>query len=269
MRDPAGMLTAGVDTMTDWRHTAWGNRSLAHLEGVGPWLRGEMEATRKKEMDMNLLAEFGPQDLAQAWAYFKHWVKGRPVGMHCALDDKLPGNGEEPLHFNRSQLKQMDSNYDSAPHETARRSAVAFAGPATAFKTPEVVGGRTWAERDAELRADAVSLDTPFAIRAPPPSPPPRERYYGTPVQPPPTQPPMPLATPDSEATIINARTPSFTTVPEQRYSKSGFASGYSPMVGSTGTPEQQEQSDAIADLNALSSDFVRDMEADLSASLQ
>ena len=31
------------------------------------------------EIKMNLLAEHGPQDLEQAWMYFKHWVKGRPI----------------------------------------------------------------------------------------------------------------------------------------------------------------------------------------------
>jgi hypothetical protein len=181
MRDPEGRLTAGVDTMTDWRHTAWGNRSLAHLEGVGPWLRGEMEATRKKEMEMNILAEFGPHNLAQAWAYFKHWVKGRPVGMHCALDDELPDDGEEPLYFNRSQLKQMDSNYDSAPHETARQAVKAPETPVVkAPETPVVVGGKTWAERNASLLANAVSLaSTPATL--PPPSP--RNSYMTPPTQ--------------------------------------------------------------------------------------
>ena len=38
---------------------------------------------------MNLLAEHGPQDLKSAWMYFKHWVKGRPVGPETCPTDKL------------------------------------------------------------------------------------------------------------------------------------------------------------------------------------
>ena len=39
---------------------------------------------------MNLLAEHGPQDLEQAWMYFKHWVKGRPLSDAVSLGTPRP-----------------------------------------------------------------------------------------------------------------------------------------------------------------------------------
>jgi hypothetical protein len=41
-------------------------------------------------MQMQMLAEFGPQNLEQSWAYFKHWVKGRPLSDAVNLPSKQP-----------------------------------------------------------------------------------------------------------------------------------------------------------------------------------
>lgn len=62
-----------------WRHTAWGKAELTHLPGVREYLRHQYEEGMGDEIKMNLLADYGPQDLEQAWKYFKHWVKGRAV----------------------------------------------------------------------------------------------------------------------------------------------------------------------------------------------
>ena len=62
-----------------WRHTNWGKAELTHLPGVREYLRAQYENGAGDEIKMNLLAEYGPQDLEEAWRYFKHWVKGRPV----------------------------------------------------------------------------------------------------------------------------------------------------------------------------------------------
>lgn len=67
------------DTKHNWRHTPWGKKQLTHLPGVREYLREQGDKAAKAEEYLNLLAEFGPQDLEQAWIYFKHWVKGKPA----------------------------------------------------------------------------------------------------------------------------------------------------------------------------------------------
>ena len=72
---------------TGWRATRWGTKQLTNLEGVRDFLRAGKIAKDNAERDMNLLAERGPQDLNEAWMYFKHWVKRRPVS---TCDEKGP-----------------------------------------------------------------------------------------------------------------------------------------------------------------------------------
>jgi len=64
---------------TGWQATRWGMKQLTHLDGVRDFLRAGKIKQDNAERDMNLLAERGPQDLNEAWMYFKHWVKKRPV----------------------------------------------------------------------------------------------------------------------------------------------------------------------------------------------
>lgn len=61
-----------------WRHTAWGKSSLGHLPGVRDYLRRSAQEYLGKEMELNLLADYGPQDLESAWTYFTTFVKGKP-----------------------------------------------------------------------------------------------------------------------------------------------------------------------------------------------
>ena len=63
-----------------WKPTWWGKKQLTHLDGVRPFLREMKERENNHELRMNALAEYGPQNIDQAWQYFKHWVKRRPVG---------------------------------------------------------------------------------------------------------------------------------------------------------------------------------------------
>jgi len=72
----------------DWVSTPWGGTQLTHLPGVRDYLRSVEERKDRAELELNLLAEHGPQDLEQAWMYFKHWVKRRPVRHDiCARKD--------------------------------------------------------------------------------------------------------------------------------------------------------------------------------------
>ena len=64
---------------TDWQSTPWGDAQLTHLPGVREWLRENAIATDKADLEMQLLAEYGPHDLETAWRYYKHWVLKRPI----------------------------------------------------------------------------------------------------------------------------------------------------------------------------------------------
>ena len=76
-----------------WHPTWWGENPLTHIPGVREYLRRNRTHAMEADLEMNMLAEHGPQDLKQAWMYFKHWVKGRPVhanrgqGVETMLDE--------------------------------------------------------------------------------------------------------------------------------------------------------------------------------------
>ena len=64
----------------------------------------------EKEYAMQLLAEFGPQNIQEAFMYFKHWVKGRPMSDATCL----PAHFEHPAQrsdFGR-QMPHSMQNYD-------------------------------------------------------------------------------------------------------------------------------------------------------------
>lgn len=67
------------EALDGWTPTWWGQTSLTYLDGVRDFLRGDTVRAAEHNFAMNLLAEHGPQNIEQAWAYFKHWVKGRPL----------------------------------------------------------------------------------------------------------------------------------------------------------------------------------------------
>ena len=81
-RDMRGELLAG------WHPTWWGTKQLTHLPGVREYLREDYSSQDKHSFDMNMLAQFGPSNLEEAWAYFKYWVKRRPVGPWKCLTEQ-------------------------------------------------------------------------------------------------------------------------------------------------------------------------------------
>ena len=86
MGDPYDLLdnqVSGGRPHTGWQATRWGTKPLTHLEGVRDFLRQDMVEDDTTERDMNLLAHYGPHNLDEAWIYFKHWVKRRPVTTVC------------------------------------------------------------------------------------------------------------------------------------------------------------------------------------------
>ena len=74
------------ERLDEWYPTWWGKKQLTHLPGVREYLREEHISADKASFDMNMLAHFGPQNLEEAWAYFKYWVKRRPVGPYFRLN---------------------------------------------------------------------------------------------------------------------------------------------------------------------------------------
>jgi len=83
-----------VGPKDNWKPTWWGNSQLTHLPGVRQYLIDSKMASEHDTMDLNQLAEFGPQNLDDAWAYFKTWVKGMPVS--------------EAVNFNHSTMNDFD-----------------------------------------------------------------------------------------------------------------------------------------------------------------
>lgn len=83
--DPAG----GTDDVLEkrvpgqplqgWTPTWWGTKQLTHLPGVREFLEERTKSSDAASYQMNVMAELGPQNLQEAWMYFKHWVKARPV----------------------------------------------------------------------------------------------------------------------------------------------------------------------------------------------
>ena len=129
-----------------WKHTPWGRSSLLHLDGVREYLQSQERSAQAKDMQMQMLAELGPQNINDAWAYFKHWVKGRPLSDAVALPARFPT--DEVAH--RSEFGHQPPNrmyyYDSEPNDrqpgvlaqdhNARNAAVALPGePAKTITT--------------------------------------------------------------------------------------------------------------------------------------
>ncbi len=102
-----------------WKPTWWEKKQLTHLPGVREWLRAQETHNDNAEFVMNVLAEHGPQNLEQAWAYFKHWVKGRPVSDECHLE----GSGEVGTRsdmFNQLPRGFMDSKKEPPSRAESR-----------------------------------------------------------------------------------------------------------------------------------------------------
>ncbi|MAT69675.1 MAG: hypothetical protein CMJ58_09140 [Planctomycetaceae bacterium] len=90
-----GKPKAGIpsEKLEQWHPTWWGRGSLTFLPGVRDYLRDQATGAAEHEYMMNLLAEFGPQNIDQAWMYFKHWVKGRPLTETTCLHGHQPYEG--------------------------------------------------------------------------------------------------------------------------------------------------------------------------------
>jgi hypothetical protein len=106
------------DKLDGWVPTWWGPHQLTYLPGVREYLREQAILADKNSLDLNTLAHLGPQNLEEAWAYFKHWVKGRPVGpeecLHPSAAEKADGSRPfraGPRHMQNDTAFTADNPY--------------------------------------------------------------------------------------------------------------------------------------------------------------
>jgi hypothetical protein len=127
-------LPLKVDDATatcDWAPTWWGQAGITHLAGVREFLKAEKTREVEEDFELQMLAHYGPSNLEQAWKYFKHWVKGRPVHSQCRdynydpdefekqfaagkIPNKLP-NRAGPVQMYPEQNPRYDNGGDGAP----------------------------------------------------------------------------------------------------------------------------------------------------------
>ena len=105
---------------TDWQSTPWGDAQLTHLPGVREWLRENAIATDKADLEMQLLAEYGPHDLESAWRYYKHWVLKRPISYPHAhaqapSEEGWHGPGMASAAHPRGWAPRRSSHFDALP----------------------------------------------------------------------------------------------------------------------------------------------------------
>jgi len=152
-----------------WKHTPWGSASLTHLPGVREYLRGGEQSAIDDDLQMQLLAEFGPQNVEEAFKYFKHWVKGRPLSDAAPLAPKPALEMGQRSDFGRQLPNRMHAYVsdpsDRQPHvyaadHNAETAAVDDAIPSTTTAEDESItqakGLR--AELEANLRDDEARI---------------------------------------------------------------------------------------------------------------
>ena len=200
---------------TQWDPTWWKKEQLTHLPGVRDYLRANAVKGKKNEFAMNLLAEHGPQTLEQAWMYFKHWVKKRPItdtdcidqvweeGWLQDYDDVKRATGNLNHHMGPRPYMGPKPIVNAPKMGSAALAGATAAGIATAGSNPVV--GAAAAAAAAPL-ADAVAsfFDAAPAADAfeavPPPPPPPTVPEYAAPsALMPPTVPFEPAPTMESD----------------------------------------------------------------------
>lgn len=170
--------TKYTDERTDWQSTPWGDAQLTHLPGVREWLREEAIAADKADLEMQLLAEYGPHDVESAWRYYKHWVLKRPISYPHAHADQWDENWHGPgLHSaanTNGWMPRRSTHFDALPEPPSKRPPGGGAGvggtPASAgFSTPasSIVSPpyRAYAEEqpapDEQLAAPEFGLFSP------------------------------------------------------------------------------------------------------------
>ena len=129
--------TKYTDERTDWQSTPWGDAQLTHLPGVREWLREEAIAADKADLEMQLLAEYGPHDVESAWRYYKHWVLKRPISYpHAHADQHAQDWDKENWHGpglhsaanTNGWMPRRSTHFDALPEPPSKRPPGGGAG---------------------------------------------------------------------------------------------------------------------------------------------
>ena len=155
-------LPDNVNGHTGWQATRWGTKPLTHLEGVRDFLRDDMAENDAAERDMNLLAHHGPQNIDEAWIYFKHWVKRRPVSTRCNPRELGQVDSDNPR-----MIGTGPSNWiNKTPEQTAPKYPNYRVDEGGISQFDEMIGGR-YGNRHSDERGghyQAIS-DVPYRSR--------------------------------------------------------------------------------------------------------
>lgn len=165
-QDDAGGYKVG-QARAGWKHTPWGRASLVHLPGVREYLRSQKQSAHDKDTQMQLLAEFGPQNLEQCFQYFKHWVKGRPMSDAVCLPSHFPTDEVvERAEFGHQPPNRMYA-YDSEPNDRqpgvrasdtgAAAAAIATPGKPPVTTTTETEDRNVEEARELRIRMEELS----------------------------------------------------------------------------------------------------------------
>ena len=121
-----------VGPKDNWKPTWWGNSQLTHLPGVRQYLIDSKMASERDTMDLNQLAEFGPQNLDDAWAYFKTWIKGMPVSEAVNFNHSTTNDFDRSLAGPKMPSQMMENN----PMDGA--ASMNYADPDTEPTRPDI-----------------------------------------------------------------------------------------------------------------------------------
>jgi len=103
-------MDGAVGPKDNWKPTWWGKSQLTHLPGVRQYLIDSKMASERETMDLNKLAELGPQNLDDAWAYFKTWVKGMPVSEAVNFNHSTTNDFDRSLFGPKMPSQMMENN---------------------------------------------------------------------------------------------------------------------------------------------------------------
>ena len=182
------------ERMDSWVPTWWGPSQLTYLPGVREYLREEAMNADKNSLDMNKLAHLGPQNVEEAWAYFKHWVKGRPVGpeecLHpsprISMDNRRPFRAG-PTHMQHDTQYNADNPYSGSPYwptpGTPRGTQYTEMYPPTSFFA-NLFAPAPPAPLQRTLQRQSVAASPPPPPTSPPPPPPTSGSFFSVPSPP-------------------------------------------------------------------------------------
>jgi len=144
-----------VGAKDKWKPTWWGKSQLTHLPGVRQYLIDSKISAERETMDLNQLAEFGPQNLEDAWAYFKTWVKGMPIS-EAVNFNHAPTRDFDRSNFGPkmpSEMMRKDPLLDTKP--TGNGTQWRYQGPESNSETPVKMEPNSQTEQSFEIHMDA------------------------------------------------------------------------------------------------------------------